>query len=108
MIKINFRLGGEEIEVVIRGNELLFSEVSSGSITTVEGLRFSKAGVVKEFPDLKNNPDWKKIAIERFKAHVKSLETENEKVDYVIEELKKHAYEPLFKQKAGWRPVKIK
>ncbi len=107
MIKASFRLGGDYVEVVVRGNELLFSEVGTGAITTIEGLRLSKQGVIKEFPDLKDDEEWKKKAMERLKAHVKELPTENSAMEYVIGELKKFGYIPLTKQRAGFRPQKI-
>lgn len=108
MIKAQFRLGSELIDVVIRGNELMFMDVGTGQITTVDGLRFSKAGVLKEHPDLKNNKDYKKVAIERLKEHMKKLETEMDKVRYVKSELEKFGYTPLHIQRAGFRPQRFK
>ncbi len=108
MIKGTFKLGGDIMEVIIKGNELLFSDVSSGLITTVQGLKFSKSGVLKQFPDLKNEKEWKFIAIERLKKHMKALKTEEDKMEYVKEELKDFGYEPLYKQRGGFRPQKFK
>jgi len=67
MIKAQFRLASDIVDVIVRGNELLFMDVGTGQITPVTGLRFSKAGTLLEHPDLKDNKDWKKIAIERLK-----------------------------------------
>ncbi len=108
MIKSLFRLGGENQEVIIRGNELLFSDVSTGMITTIEGLKLSKSGSLKEFPDLKGDEEWKKKTLERFKNKMKEFDTEPRKMDYIKEELTKHGYEPLFYQRAGFRPQKFK
>ena len=104
MIKGTFRLGGDIVEAVIKGNDVMFSDVSTGMITTVEGLKISKVGVVKEFPDLENDPEWKKKALDRLKQHIKKYKTEDKKLDYIKQELKKFGYEPMMKQKAGFRP----
>lgn len=108
MIKATFRFGGENQEVIVKGNELLFFDIGSGMMTTLEGLKLSKQGVFKEFPDLKNNEEWKKEAIKRLKNKMKEFKTEIEKMNYVKDELIKFGYEPLFYQKAGHRPIKFK
>ncbi len=107
MLKGTFRLGGENQEVVVRGNELLFFDISSGMMTTLEGLRLSKSGSIKEFPDLKNDEDWKKKTIKRLKEKMRQFDTEMEKMEYVKGELIKHGYEPMFYQRAGHRPKKF-
>ena len=108
MIKGSFRLGGDVIEVIIKGNELLFFDISSGLVTTIQGLKFSKSGVLKQFPDLKNEKEWKQIAMDRLKNHMKNLKTENDKMEYIKKELKDFGYEPLYKQRGGFRPQRFK
>ena len=108
MIKLTLRLGGENQEVIIRGNELLFFDIGSGMMTTIEGLKLSKVGSIKEFPDLKEDDDWKKKTIKRLKQKMKTFKTEIEKMNYVKEELIKQGYEPLFYQRGGFRPTKFK
>lgn len=108
MIKGTFKLGSDLIDAIIRDKNLIFHDNSSGAITTIEGLRISRAGVLKEHPDLKDNPDWKKIAIDRLKKHIKSLEKEIKMLYYVKDELNKFGYEALHYQKAGFRPRKFK
>lgn len=107
MIKGQFKLAGDLIDIVVRGNELLLMDIGTGQITSIEGVRFSKAGVLKEHPDLKDNPDWKKIAIERLKEHMKKYESEMDKMVYVKNELIKFGYEPMHLQRAGFRPQKF-
>ena len=108
MIQAQIRLGGEVNSVIVKGNELLFQDVSSGQTVGLPGLRLSKAGALKEHPDLKDNPDWRKISIDRLKEHVKKFSTEMEKINYIKKELEKFGYEPMFYQKAGWRVKKFK
>lgn len=108
MIKATFKLGGNSQEVIIRRNELLFFDVSSGMMTSVEGLRISKSGSVKEFPDLENDDEWKKKTIDRLKNKMNEFKTEMEKVKYIKEELEKQGYQSLFYQKGGFRPQKFK
>lgn len=106
-IRSTYRLGGELFNIIIDGTNLMFLN-SSGTITTIDGVRISKGGVIKEFPELENNPEWKKIAIERLKEKIKSLQTEMERTNYVKDELVKFGYEAMFYQRAGHRPSKFK
>lgn len=96
------------IEVIIDGENIMFNDVATNTMTTIDGLKLSKQGVFQEFPDLKEDKDWKKKAIERFKDHVKGLQTMDDRIEYVKEELMKHGYEGLYKQRAGFRPRKFK
>lgn len=108
MIQIMFRLATEHILVSIRGNKITFANTEMGNIeATIDGLRLSKAGVIKEFPDLEGDNEWAKKAVDRFKAKIRSLETEDAKVTYIVEDLKKHGYIPIYKQKEGFRIEKI-
>lgn len=104
VIKGNFQIGGDQIEVIVDSDNIMFRDTSLGTITTIDGLRLSKAGVIKEHPDLKDDTDWKIKAIERLKKHVKTFTTEMEKMEYIKDELKTFGYEPLFFQRAGFRP----
>jgi len=106
MIKGTFQFGGEVQEVIIDGNNLMFADVQ-GTVTTIEGLRLSKVGVIKEFPDLEGDKEWKEKAIERFKKHINKMEREEDKLNYTKEELIIHGYNPMFYQKAGFRPKKF-
>lgn len=109
MIQVVFRLASEKILVTIDGETIKFANTSQGmQESTIENLQLSKPGVVKEFPDLKDNENWRKEAINRFKKHIKSLKTEDERVNYLIEDLKKHGYIAEAKQKKGFRVEKIK
>lgn len=108
MIKGTFRLGGENQEIVVDGNQLLFFDISSGMMTSIEGLKLSKSGSIKEFPDLKDDDEWKSKTIKRLKSKMKEFKKETEKMEYVKGELIKQGYEPLFYQKAGFRPQKFK
>lgn len=107
ILKGTFQFGQDIIECVIDGNNLMFMDVSTGMITTPEGLRISRDGVNKEFPDLKNDDDWKKKTIERLKEHIKKFDTNDKKLNYIKKELTKYGYTPLFKQRAGFRPNKF-
>lgn len=108
MIKATFELGGENQEVIIRGNELLFFDISSGVLAPLTGLKLSKSGCLKEFPDLKEDDEWKKKTLERFKKKIKEFKTEMEKIYYVKDELIKNGYKPLFYQRGGFRPQSFK
>lgn len=105
MIKGTMSFAGEASNIIVDGNNLMFND-TSGKITTIEGLRIDRSGVIKEFPDLENDDEWRKKAIERLKEHMRKIETEKEKLDYVKSELEKFGWVALFKQQAGFRPVK--
>ena len=108
MIGVIFSFINETVEVRIDNSNCLFrTQQFGGALTPIENLRIDKNGALKEFPDLKDNPEWKQITIERFKEKMKGLKTEQERVNYVINDLKKYGYVPLYIQRAGHRPVKI-
>jgi hypothetical protein len=102
-----FKLGSDIVQVGIEGNNLIFLDISSGTVTTVEGLQFSKSGVIKEFPDLKDDEEWKKKSIERLKEHMKKIESEMDKLIYVKNELNKFGWEALYYVQKGFRPKKF-
>ena len=102
-----FKITSELMIVVIDGNNLMFLD-SNNNLAVLEGLKLSYQGVLKEFPDLEDNDDWKKIAIERLKEKVKSFNNEMDKLNYIKEELIKFGYEPLYHQRHGWRAEKFR
>lgn len=108
MILSVYQLGGEQSEVVIDGNNLMFRDPYTQTITTIEGLKINKGGVIKEHPDLEDDSEWRKKAIERLKEHLKKMESELIKLDYVKKELTKFGWKPLYFQKVGFRPQKFK
>lgn len=108
MIGVIFDYGTEKVEVRIDGTQCLFRTTQFMQFTTIEGLKLSKAGVIKEFPDLKDNEKWREEAIKRFREKLKGLETEEQRMKYIIKDLTKFGYVPIAYQKKGFRPVKIK
>lgn len=109
MIGCIFQFANEFIEARVVGNQLLFRTAQTGlNFYPLECIKFDYRGTMLEFPDLKDNDDWQKIALERMKEKLKTFETEELKLDYVIEELAKKGYVPKYKQRAGFRPEIIK
>lgn len=108
MIEILFRFGGDVILVKISGNNVLFGNTAQGArMASIKGLDIKKSGVVKEFPDLKDRADWKDEAIKRFKDKIKTLKTEKEKAEYIIEDLNKWGYKPWKMKVQGRRATDI-
>jgi hypothetical protein len=105
-ISATFKIASDIIISVINGNNLMFMD-SNNNIAVLEGLKLSYQGVLKEFPDLKDNDNWKSIALKRLKEKIKSFNTEMEKIIYIKNELTKFGYEPLYYQQHGWRAKKF-
>jgi hypothetical protein len=109
MIEIIFSLASEVVLVVIDGNDIKFGSTTYGAqLADISGLKLDYAGTIREFPDLETDPDWQQEAIRRFKEHIKSLETENEKCDYIIKELEACGYTAKSKRRKGHRPITLK
>lgn len=107
MIGVIFQFVGETVMVRIEGTNVLFRTSRSIQFADISGIKLDKKGVFKEFPDLKDKEDWKEQAQERFKMKIKELKDEQERAQYVIDDLQKYGYVPLYTQKRGFRPVKI-
>ena len=106
-IGIILQFGSETIEVRIEETSVYFRTSQIGQFATIDGLKLDKAGVMKEFPDLKGKDNWKDEAIKRFKETIKNMNSETERAKYVIDDLTKFGYKPLYIQKKGHRPVKL-
>lgn len=107
MIGVIFQFGTEIIEVRVKDNNVFFRTSNSPNFADIDGLKLEKSGVLKEFPDLKDKDDWQKQARERFKNKMRKYNTEEERIKYIIEDLNKFGYQPLYLQKQGFRPKKF-
>lgn len=109
MIGVVFTLGSDIVEVRVIGHEVVFRTNEFGTrFVDISGLNFSKEGVIKDYPDLKDNVNWKLEAIKRFKNELSQLPGEKERMDYIVKDLKRFGYIPLYIQKAGFRPERYK
>ena len=107
MIGIIFQFGTEVVEVRVKDNNVFFRNSNSPQFADIDGLKLDKSGVLKEHPDLKDKEDWQRQARKRFKEKIKQMKDEKEQVKYIIEDLGKHGYKPMYIQKQGFRPRKI-
>lgn len=108
MIDMILRFGTEIVFVRVNGHSVTFASSSSGNkYADISGLKLSKQGVIKEFPDLEGDDGWRAKAIDRFKERVKSFKDEDEVMDYVRSDLQKYGYVPMYKQKQGWRKERL-
>ena len=107
-ISIHFQKGSDRIILRIIGSVVLFIDPQTNQMSPIEVLQLSHQGVLLEYPDLKDKEDWKQIAIQRFVDKIKQLPSETERSKYLIQEMKDMQYTPLFKQRNGFRPQKIK
>jgi len=106
-IQATFSKASERMIIRLIGDNILFIDLQNNLMAPIEGLGFSKEGCIKEHPDLKDDPDWKQKAIQRFIDKVKSFPTEKEKMDWIINEMKEMQYKPMYLQRQGFRPTKI-
>jgi len=108
MIGAIFQLLNELVEVRIDRNNCLFRTGEyGGAFVPIDSIKLDKNGVIKEHPDLKDKDDWREQAVIRFKEHLKTLDGETKKINYVIDELKKLGYKPLYLQRQGHRTIKL-
>jgi len=108
MIGVIFQFGLEHVEVRVDGHSVYFRISQFSRFVTIDGIKLDKSGVIKEFPDLKDNNDWKDIAIQRFREKISKMTTEKEIVKYIIDDLTKYGYKPLYQQESGKRVIKFK
>ena len=114
MTKLGFKYepNGSLMAIEIIGNRVTSLSTMYMGVTrysTIEGLKFSKSGMIAEFPDLKNLPfeEMRKEAIKRFKEKLKTMKTEQEVTNYLIDDLKKYGYKLYKIDKKGFRTKKV-
>lgn len=108
MIEVIFLFNSETYRVHINGNNLLFGKaINQEFLAPIDKLELSKSGVIKEFPDLLDNKDWRKIAIDRFKEKISKMNSEIEITKYVVEDLSKFGYKPIKLNRQGFRSKPI-
>lgn len=109
MIEVILYFGPEIVIARVVGRTVYLGSQRNGAmLATIDGMKLSRAGVEREFPDLKGKDNWREEAIKRFKEKLKTFSSEDEVANYVIEDLRKFGYTPKYKQKAGFRPERIK
>jgi len=108
MIDLDLLFNNEIIKVRVSGNNILFGKSSGGYMANIDKLQLSHSGVLKEFPDLKDNQNWREEATNRFKTKVSSMNSEIEITKYVVNDLAKFGYKPLRMTRAGSRTKNIK
>lgn len=110
MIGVIFDFIGEIVEVRVNNTNVLFRSAKQlgGAFATIDGLKLDRKGVEKEHPDLKDRDDWKEETIKRFKQKIQNMKTEKERINYIIEDLKKYGYIPLKYQVHGFRVLNYK
>ena len=108
MIDLIFHHASEVVIVRINGHSITFGSTMFGAkMADISGLRLDFNGTIREFPDLKDDLNWREKAIERFRKHIETLKDEDKIADYIIYELRNKGYQPRLKQKPGFRPARI-
>jgi GTP1/Obg family GTP-binding protein len=108
MIGIVFQFASEVVEVRIDKTNIYFRNTNTnGAFATIDNMKLSYNGVIKEHPDLKDNKEWSKEAISRFKEKIKQMKTEKDTANYIISDLSKFGYKPIYAQRQGFRPISL-
>ena len=102
-----FQVGADIIEIRVHNNFVYFRDKNNSQFGSIDNLKLNKGGVVKEFPDLKDDKDWEEKARDRFREKINSLKTEEDRMKYIIEDLSKFGYVLKYIQKQGHRPRKV-
>lgn len=110
MIDVILKFVTDVVMVRVNGHSVTFgSKVGNNPMMApIEGLKLSRAGVIKEFPELAASDNWRLEAIAKFKHKIRTMETEDKIVEYVVGDLTKWGYVPLYKQKQGMRIERFK
>ena len=107
MIGAIFQIGAEIVEIRVQNKFVYFRDQSSSIFGSIDNLRLNKGGVIKEFPDLKDDKDWEQQARDRFREKINSLSNEEARMKYIIDDLSKFGYLLKYIQKEGHRPRKV-
>jgi len=107
MIRLMFQYGNEQVEVLIKDMSCYFRTSQFMKFITIDGLKLDKKGVVKEFPELKDDDEWRTKAIIKFKEKIKNMNNEKEISRYIVNDLSKYGYIPLYMHESGQRPKKF-
>lgn len=108
MIGIIFSKGSEHLEVRIDGTSVYFRTSQFTKWADISGLELSREGSIKEFPELKDDPNWRTKVIKKFKEKIKEYPSELARMQYIIEDLRIHGYTATYFQEKGHRPIKLK
>jgi hypothetical protein len=107
MIGLILEYANNKVEIRVQGLTCYFRTSDFSKFATIDGIKLDYKGVCREHPDLETAEDWREQAIKRFKEKIKQMETEQQIIKYLIVDLRKYGYKPLFIQRAGYRPVRL-
>ena len=107
-----FKKGSGLIAAKINGKSILFSD-SQDNLTnyySINHLKLSIDGMIKENPDLKGLPPdtIREVSVLRFNKKLASMKGQKEVEEYVIKELKDSGYKLISKQTEGGRIISLK
>ena len=94
--------------VRVNGNSITFKSQAYGSqYYPIDSLFLDKDKVLENYPDLRDEKEWNKMAITRVKEIIFAQPSEEAKMQYLIKELQKAGLKPVAQQKNGWRKIKF-
>lgn len=104
---------GKLIVIELNGKKIVrVATVDKGipKYTSLEGLNYSLAGIIKKFPDLEGQPVKvaKREAVKRLREKLDGMQLQSDVIAYIVEDLGKYGYKYTMHQKPGHRPIKAK
>jgi len=110
VLTFSHNVSGDVVVLKVIGRDIIFGSISGGKMqyAPLEGLKFSIAGIVKEFPDLKGKPldHIRREGLECFKKHFWALASWEAKKNYLRKDLEGHGYKMVMQQLPGQRARK--
>jgi hypothetical protein len=107
-----FNYASERKAIRIIGDNVLFIDLNTNQMSPFEGLKIrNRSEIIKEFPDLSGIEDKGELqtaVAKKFKEKIKALSTETKRAEFMIQELKMMGGTPLYSQRMGHRPKKLK
>ena len=105
---IMFEYRGETVELRYTDNNLLVRSSTYGSEFSYIYSSFDKDKVSNEFPELINDDDWRQKAYHKLLEKLNSYNTDDNKIKYLINELKPYGYIATHIIKQGHRVQRVK
>ena len=105
---ILFEHFGSIIEIRYSGNDLITRSSEYGSNFNYIYTSFEHEKVIRQFPELEYDQEWRTKAYKKLVDIINTYKTDDDKIKYIIKELKPHGFVAKYVMKKGFRPKAVK